>query len=130
MVVKILDRDILDRMMKCPYCQAEDHQMKAGRTEAGSQRYRCGRCQRRYTPEPKEHGYPNELRQQAIQLYADGMNYRQIGRQVGVDHVTVMLWVKAHADQLPSTPPQPSEVGVIELDELFTFVGTKKTKST
>ncbi|MDX2137659.1 MAG: helix-turn-helix domain-containing protein [Chloroflexota bacterium] len=103
--------------------------MKAGRTEAGSQRYRCGTCQRRYTPEPKAHGYSDEMRQQAVKLYSDGLNYRRIGRVLRVDHVTVMLWVKAHTDQLP-LPVQPDEVGVIELDELFTFVGKKKTKST
>jgi transposase-like protein len=117
-------------MKKCPYCQAETHQMKAGRTESGSQRYRCGSCQRRYTPEPKAHGYPDTMHQQAVKLYSDGLNYRRIGRVLGVDHVTVMLWVKAHVDQLPELPPQPNDVGVIELDELFTFVGKKKTKST
>ena len=104
--------------------------MKAGRTEAGSQRYRCGHCQRRYTPEAKEHGYPDAMRQQAIRLYADGLNYRRIGRVLGVDHVTVMLWVKAHSDQLPSATPTPADVGVVELDELFSFIGTKKSGST
>ena len=113
----------------CPYCQAETHQMKAGRTKAGSQRYRCGQCQRRYTPKPKEHGYPTSLRQQAVKLYVEGMNYRRIGRLLGVDHVTVMLWVKAHTDNLPTEAAQPSQAGIIELDELYTFVGQKKTKS-
>ena len=65
--------------------------MKAGQTEAGSQRYRCRKCQRRYTPEPKVQGYPDALRQQAVRWYSNGMIYRRIGRQLGVDHVTVML---------------------------------------
>jgi len=104
--------------------------MKAGRTEAGSQRYRCGHCQRRYSPNAKEHGYPDAMRQQAIRLYSDGMNYRRIGRFLRVDHVTVMLWVKAHADRLPARPPVPTNVGVVELDELFTFIGKKKSGST
>jgi len=117
-------------MRKCPYCQAEANQMKAGLTESGSQRYKCGKCNRRYTPEPKEHGYPNEMRQQAVKLYADGVNYRRIGRILGVDHVTVMLWVKAHSDQLADQPPQPPEVGVVEMDELFTYIGNKKTPPT
>ena len=108
--------------------QAEAHQMKAGRTAAGSQRYRCGVCQRRYTPEPKPQGYADALRQQAVRLYSDGLSYRRIGRQLGVDHVTVMLWIKAHVDQLPAAP-QPVSDGVIEMDELFTFVGDKKTSS-
>jgi len=93
--------------------------MKAGRTGAGSQRYRCGVCQRRYSPQPKEPGYPEALRHQAVQLYVDGSNYRQVGRQLGVDHVTVMHWVRAHVARLP--PPVP--------DELHTFVGSKKTFS-
>ena len=117
-------------MKPCPYCHANDHQMKAGRTAAGSQRYRCGRCQRRYTPDAKEHGYPGEMRQQAVRLYSDGLNYRRIGRILGVDHVTVMLWVKAHCDQLPTRRPRPTTVGVVELDELYTFIGTKKSGST
>lgn len=103
--------------------------MKAGHTGAGSQRYRCGVCQRRYTPEPKAHGYDDATRQQAVRLYSDGMSYRRIGRHLGVDHVTVMLWIKAHVDQLPAAP-QPASDGVIELDELFTFVGHKKTSFT
>jgi len=104
--------------------------MKAGRTTAGSQRYRCGHCQRRYTPEAKEQGYPDGMRQQAVRLYSDGLNYRRIGRILSVDHVTVMLWVKAHAEQLPSQPPTPQDVGVVELDELFSFIGAKKSGST
>jgi transposase len=116
-------------MKSCPYCQANDHQMKAGRTAAGSQRYRCGRCQRRYTPEVKEHGYPDGMRQQAVRLYSDGLNYRRIGRILGVDHVSVMLWVKAHAELLPTQTPVPQDVGVVELDELFSFIGAKKSES-
>ncbi len=38
---------------QCPYCQATDRQVKAGRTSSGNQRYKCQVCQRRYTPEPK-----------------------------------------------------------------------------
>ena len=40
-----------------------------------------------------------------------------------------MHWVRAHADQLPDAP-RPKRVVMAEQDELFTFVGQKKTKST
>ena len=69
------------------------------------------------------------MRQQAVKLYVDGTNYRRIGRILGVDHVTVMHWVRAHTDQLPEAP-QPRPVVMAEQDELFTFVGKKKTSST
>jgi transposase-like protein len=86
-------------------------------------------CQIKYTPQPKAWAYPEAMRKQALQLYVDGMNLRRIARHLGVHHRTVSLWVQAQAAQLPN-PPVPSEVKEAEMDELFTFIGDKKTKST
>jgi transposase-like protein len=116
-------------MMKCAYCQSSEKQVKAGKNLSGTQRVKCQVCGRRYTPEAKEHGYPASLREQAVKMSVDGINYRRIGRLLGVDHKSVMLWVKAHADSLPSKAPVPQQVVVAEQDELFTYVGKKKTKS-
>lgn len=85
-------------------------------------------CDRKYTPEPKPKGYPAEVRKRALQLYVDGMNLRRIGRHLGLHHSTVSLWVEAHSSALPE-PPVPDEVKEAEMDELFTFIGDKKTKS-
>jgi len=109
---------------QCPYCQDSQHQIKAGKNKSGSQKYKCKLCDRRYTPQPSQM-YSDEMRLQAVKLYADGMNYRRIGRQLGVDHKTVINWVKAYTDQLPDAP-QPEQVDWAELDELFTFVGARK----
>jgi transposase-like protein len=118
-------------MTTCPYCQRSEKQVKAGLNKSGSQRYRCGNCQRRYTPTPTLRGYPVSLHQAAIQHYVDGMNLRRIGRTLGVDHHTVMNWVKTYTDSLADSPPLPAGVPeVCELDELFTFIGDKKTKRT
>jgi transposase-like protein len=86
-------------------------------------------CGSKYTPEPKVHGYGNEMRRQALQLYVDGMNLRRIGRQLGIHHRTVSLWIKASAARLPDAPV-PEGVKTAEMDELFTFIGGKKTEST
>lgn len=91
---------------------------------------RCQHCGRRYTLEPKARGYDEGIRQQAVRLYGDGMNFRRIARQLGVNHQTVINWVNAYSARLPSQPPRPAQVGVVELDELFTFVGEKKTSAT
>jgi transposase-like protein len=102
-----------------------------GKNDSGSQRYRCSICQRRYTPEPNENGYPETLRQQAVRFYVDGVSFRRIARHLGVDHVTVMHWVKAHAEQLPAAAMPPEKpLHIVEMDELYTFVGKKKTGST
>lgn len=116
-------------MQTCPRCKQTTRQNKAGKTEADSQRYRCMHCGKKYTPEPKEQGYSEEIRQQALQLYVDGLGFRKIGRHLGIHHRTVALWVKAHATLLPN-PPVPKHVDAAEMDEMFTFIGDKKTRFT
>ena len=85
-------------------------------------------CQCKYTPEKKQRGYDPNWRKQAVQLYVEGINLRRIGRLLGIHHRTVSDWVKAHAESLPETP-MPKEVKTAELNELFTFIGNKKTES-
>lgn len=118
-------------MITCPHCQRNGQQVKAGLNRSGSQRYLCKVCRRKYTPAPKAQGYSEALRRQAVQQAVDGGNYRRIGRALGVDHQTVANWVKARSEALPDAPPVPEgELAVNELDEVFTFIGAKKTKST
>jgi transposase-like protein len=115
--------------MKCPKCNSTEKQHKIGKTAAGSQRYRCYLCGCKYTPIQKARCYGSEVRQEAVRLYIDGMNLRRIGRHLGVNHQSVANWAKAHAEKLPPAPV-PEQVENAELDELFTFIGDKKTGST
>jgi transposase-like protein len=63
-------------------------------------------------------------------LVLDGTGFRATARQVGVVHATVLTWVKEAAEQLPATAAMPTVPPEhVELDELFTFVERKKTKS-
>jgi transposase-like protein len=114
--------------MKCPKCEKVTNQHKIGFTKAGSQRYRCYFCKYSYTPTKKPQGYSKAIRQKAIQLYIDGAGLRRTGRQVGVHHQTVANWAKEQAEQLPEVPV-PAEVKAAEFDEIFTFIGDKKTES-
>jgi hypothetical protein len=57
------------------------------------------------------------------------MNLRRIGRQLGVHHQSVANWAKAHAEELPAAPVS-EKIDNAEMDELFTFIGDKKTRST
>jgi hypothetical protein len=58
----------------------------------------------------------------------EGMSQRGIGRVLGVNAQSVANWVRAYASQLPSAP-LPEDVDIAELDELFTYIGSKKTGS-
>jgi hypothetical protein len=54
---------------------------------------------------------------------------RAIERVTGVHHTTVICWVKQVGEHLPDAYDPEAVPQVGELDELETFVGTKKTKS-
>jgi transposase len=86
-------------------------------------------CQRKYSPIPKHHGYPKSLLKRAAEMYVDGGNLRRIARHLKVSPQTVSLWVTDLAEVLPNAPV-PKEVKEAEMDEIFTFIGDKKTEST
>ena len=82
-----------------------------------------------YTPEPKQHGYPDETRLLAIRMYMEGSSYGSIGRVLKINPQSVANWVSQYTTKLPQAP-LPTKVRQAELDELYTFIGKKKTKST
>ncbi len=94
--------------MQCPKCRITHHQCKAGRNPSGSQRYQCSQCRAKYTPVRHVHGYPATLRQQAVKLYVDGMNFRRIARHLGVNHQTVINWINAASAATPPAPVPPA----------------------
>ena len=86
-------------------------------------------CNRKYTPEPKQQGYPERMRKKAAEMYVDGGNLRRIARNLKIAPRTVALWVTDVTEALPNAP-MPEEVWEAEMDEIFTFIGDKKTEST
>ena len=116
-------------MPKCPYCQTETL-VKNGFNRSGSQRYRCKACRRYTTLIPKVNGHPFDDHERAMKLYLEGNGLRRIGRLLHVVHQTVANWIRVAHANLPACVPQPALSQVTELDELYTFVGQKKTKFT
>jgi transposase-like protein len=115
--------------MNCPRCKTVKQQVKNGLNGSGSQKYKCPECGAVYTPKPKENGYPAEIRLLAIRMYVEGSSYGSIGRVLKVNPQSVANWVNQYTNKLPPAP-MPSKVRKAELDELYTFIGEKKTKST
>lgn len=64
-----------------------------------------------------------------MEMYVDGNNLRRIARHLKVAPQTVAYWVTELAEALPHAP-LPNEVREAELDEMYTFIGDKKTKFT
>jgi transposase len=65
----------------------------------------------------------------AIRMYVEGNSQRAIGRILKVSPQTVANWISAYSGKLP--PAQvPAKPHTAELDEMYTFLKQKKTKST
>jgi len=114
--------------MECPRC-GSTHIRKNG-SRNSKQRYICADCRRQFLGVyelPK--GYLEQTKRECLTLYVNGMGLRGIERSKGVHHTTVGLWVKQVGQQLPNAPQTDEIPEVTELDELETFVGSKKTKS-
>jgi insertion element IS1 protein InsB len=62
-------------------------------------------------------------------MYLNGMGFRGIERVKGVHHTTIIYWVKQWGEQLPDAPKEEVIPEVGELDELETFIGSKKNKT-
>jgi len=117
-------------MKTCPHCTSSQRQTKSGHTRTGSQRYKCRDCQRIYTPNPKPPGYPEETKREAVRLYLEGINFRRIGRILHVNHQSVINWINSYHAALPVAERPIAQPQTLEMDELFTFVGSKKVRPT
>jgi transposase-like protein len=124
--------------MKCPCCDSS-HIRKNGR-KSGKQNYICVGCGRQFIDnyEPSR-TYSNEIKEECLKMYLNGMGFRGIERVKGVHHTTIITWVKQLGKTMvdaPSTGVNQGELSgdrnipsVGELDELETFVGSKKIRS-
>jgi transposase-like protein len=114
--------------MKCPECQSS-HIRKNG-IKKGKQNHICVDCLRQFVIRNEApRGYSDEFKRECLKMYLNGMGLRGIERVKGVHHTTVITWIKKVGTLLPDSYAPDTIPQVGELDELETFVGSKKTKS-
>lgn len=121
-------------MLRCPECSSTEISKKCSSTEIskngrrkGKQNYLCRPCRRQFidTYEPK--GYALKVKEHCLKLYCNGMGFPGIERATGVCYNTVINWVKQAEQALPEA--ENYEIPeTVQLDELQTFVGSKKTR--
>ena len=114
------------KSMRCERCKNEKEQIKAGKTKAGSQKYKCKVCGKVYTPKPKERNYSEEIKRQAIKLYMEGNSGRAVGRILGISKNTCLYWIRKYAKKIEDKKVSNERVKVIEMDELYTYTERKK----
>jgi len=64
----------------------------------------------------------------ALRMYVEGSSQRSIARILKISPQSVSNWISAYVSKLPPAP-MPQKPKVAELDELYTFLKQKKTRS-
>ena len=110
--------------MKCPNCQS--NKIRKNGHRRGKQNYHCKECQRQFIEEHTKRGYPASVKESCLKMYVNGLGFGAIERVSGVNHNTIIRWVRATASKLPNAPSVEEIPEITEIDELQTFVGKKK----
>ena len=109
-------------MDSCPKCKSMNFR-KDGIVKS-KQRYFCKDCKHHFTVE--QVGKPGKIKRDALILYLEGLGFRSIGRYLNVSHVAVFNWIKSFGERLEEFR-NPEDIDVVELDEMHTYIGSKKT---
>ena len=110
--------------MNCPKCGSTNN-CKDGVIK-GRQRYQCKDCKYRYTVNQKSNVKSKEIQRMALEMYLEGLGFRAIGRILRISYGTVFQWIKKWGQGI-ELPQRNEEIAVVELDEMHTYVGQKKT---
>ena len=112
-------------MCKCKKCQSSEY-TKAGFVK-GEQRYKCKKCGCQFVP-TRHKGRSEEEKREAVKLYSHGLSFRAIAKLLKVSAQSVFVWVKNFAENNYAKPTPTDDGVVIELDEMWHFLRSKKDK--
>lgn len=115
------------KLQYCPNCNSQNF-VKSGIVKE-RQRYKCKDCNYYFTV--NKHGKEVETYyvNKALQLYLEGLSYREIERVLGISHVSVMNWVKKYGVKRPYTGTYHPSYKILNADELAAFFSNKKNLS-
>ncbi|MEN8815634.1 MAG: hypothetical protein ABF274_02020 [Nonlabens sp.] len=107
-------------MKICPSCSS-GNQIKSGVIN-GRQRYKCKDCNYYFTVDKIGKKIDDYYVNKALQLYLEGLTYREIERILGISHVSILNWVKKYNIKRPSNTkyhPTYKILNATELGEYF-----------
>lgn len=109
----------------CPKCK-ENHIVKSGIVK-GKQRYKCNNCGYHFSVLKQGKSIDPYYVIKALQLYIEGVNYREIERILGVSHVSVMNWVRKYNIKAPDNFEYRPTYQVLNHNELVEFFSDKES---
>lgn len=82
------------KIKSCPNCDSLEY-VKSGIIN-NRQRYKCKACNYFFTVNKIGKKIDEYYVTKALQLYLEGLTYREIERILGISHVSIMNWVKKY----------------------------------
>ena len=103
----------------CPKCESKEV-TKSGLINE-RQRFKCKQCGYHYTVAKIGREVDPYYVVKALQLYIEGVGYREIERLLGVSHVSVMNWVKKYGVRAPRQTDYQPTYKILTHNELAEF---------
>jgi transposase len=110
-------------MLCCKKCGGDNY-VKAGVVK-GEQRYKCKDCGCQFVP-TRQRGKTEKESMTAVWLYCHGLSLRAIAKFFKVTASAVLKWVRSYARNNYEKPVPKSDAVVVELDEMWHFLFSKK----
>ena len=103
----------------CPNCNSDSY-VKSGIVK-GRQRYKCKKCSYYFTVNKIGKQIDSYYVNKALQLYLEGLSYREIERILGVSHVSIINWVKKYNIKRPYSFEYHSTYKILNASELAKY---------
>ncbi len=109
----------IEQPSECPKCLSEDI-VKSGLIN-NKQRYKCKNCNYFFTVNKLGKKIDSYYIIKALQLYIEGVSYREIERLLGISHVTVMNLVKQFKINRPISAKYKPTYKILNHKDLVDF---------
>ena len=110
-------------MQNCPNCQS-DKIIKSGIVN-DRQRFKCKSCGYHFTVNKLGKQIDDYYVNKSLQLYLEGLTYREIERILGVSHVSVMNWVRKYNIKRPENTQYHPTYRIMSAEEVAKFFAHK-----
>jgi transposase-like protein len=114
-------------MNSCPNCSSESY-IKSGIVN-NRQRFKCKECSYYFSVNKLGKQIDDYYVNKALQLYLEGLTYREIERILGISHVTVLNWVKKYNIKRPSNTNYHPTYKILNANELAIYFQKKENLS-
>ncbi len=108
----------------CPNCNSDEY-VKSGVIKE-RQRYKCKKCGYYFTVNKVGKQIDSYYVNKALQLYLEGLSYREIERILGISHVSIINWVKKYNVKRPYSFEYHSTYKILNAGELAKYFSDNK----